>query len=134
MKILSFGFIAFLFLTSETHGQDIDSSLVYGGSKRGDFKKTLLELRGDGTGKFICWLGPHGWAWRDRLKFQWTISNDSLSIKWIDDRPGQMMFSGVVRGKRLLSYSGGPFRIFGTYYLVTKNRQKAIKKLREDGE
>jgi hypothetical protein len=125
MRILSLGFMAFLLLTSETHGQE---------SKSGDFKKTILELRRDGTGKFICWLGPHGWAWRDRLKFQWTIINDSLKVKWIDDKPEQMMFSGVVRGKRLLSYSGGPFRIIGTYYLVTKNREKAIEKLKEDGE
>lgn len=57
MKILSFGFIAFLFLTSETHGQDIDSSLVYGGSKRGDFKKTLLELRETGLASLYVGLG-----------------------------------------------------------------------------
>jgi protein TonB len=114
--------------------RNVDSSIVFGGSKRGDFKRAILELRRDGTGKYICWLGPHGWAWRDRLRFQWEINNDSLRVKLIDDKSNRLLFSGVIKGKRLLSYSDGPFGIIGTYYLVTRNREKAIEKLKEDGE
>ena len=128
MRTLIFSGVIILTLTT-VYGQDNDPSRIFGGTKKNDFNKTLIELNNDGTGKYLCWLGEHGWAWREAYKFQWTVKNDSIKIKIQGDSNDS--FIGLLKKDKILTKNKGPFSIQDKYVLITKDKEKAKEKLKE---
>ena len=127
MKLLILSGLIVLTLTG--YGQGNDPSRIFGGTKKPDFGKTLIELDNDGTGKHLCWLGEHGWAWREAYKFHWTVKNDSLKVKI----PGNNneSFIGVIKKDKISTKNKGPFSIQDKYVLITIEKEKAKEKSKE---
>ncbi len=113
------------------YGQDDNQSRIFGGAKKTDFNKTLIELNNDGTGKYLCWLGEHGWAWRETYKFQWIVKNDSLKVK-IQGSNNELTI-GLLKKDKILTKDKGSFSIQDKYVLITKDKdkEKAKEKLKE---
>lgn len=108
-----------------------DSTLIYGGSQKPEFRQALIQLNADKTGQYALWMGEHGWGWREAMKFTWKVANDTLYIHDDRDQPDVKSYPiGVIKKDKIIPFQNSLFAVRERYILLVDKKEAAAEILK----